>query len=694
MKRTLASLILASAVGSVSMLAQPPALHAQATQPAAAADAQQGVPVAQVVLFSSGVGYFEHAGTVQGDAQTELRFKTEQINDILKSLLVQDLDGGKVTTITYPSQDPVERTLASFQVNISGNPPLAELLNQLRGAQVELSAVGQQISGLVLGVEKRKVATAPDTEPVDVWFINILDGATIRQVELAKVSELRLKDQALQEELNKALAALAQSRDQDKKPVTIHFLGEGERRVRLGYVVETPIWKTSYRLVLAEQPKLQGWAIVENQTDNDWNNIQLSLVSGRPISFVQDLYQPLYVQRPVVVPELYASLRPRTYDAGIGGGRGERLQEGAAKADLARRARAADDAAPAPAAPLNAMAEQKMAPMDPTQSVQSIASAGKAGELFQYTVGNVTLPRQKSAMIPIITDDLEVEKLSIYNSAVLAKHPLYGARLKNTTGNHLLQGPVTVLDDGVYAGDARIDDIPPGQERYLSYGIDLELIVNVENQHHTSTVETGKLVKGVLHLTRKHIARVEYVAENKGEKDKTLVVEHALRPGWKLVQPEKPEETTQTHHRFKTAVPAGQVTKLAVQEELTQGEAIALLPIDIGALAMYARTGEIPQEVRDALAKAVQLKQALVDTQRQIAERQQRIAQIRNDQKSFIENMKVLDKKTTTYANYVKRLDEQEAEIQKLETEIKQLQQTQQERQKELEDYLNGLNVG
>jgi hypothetical protein len=143
MKRTLASLILASAVGSVSMLAQPPALHAQATQPAAAADAPQGVPVAQVVLFSSGVGYFEHAGTVQGDAQTELRFKTEQINDILKSLLVQDLDGGKVTTITYPSQDPVERTLASFQVNISGNPPLAELLNQLRGAQVELSAVGR-----------------------------------------------------------------------------------------------------------------------------------------------------------------------------------------------------------------------------------------------------------------------------------------------------------------------------------------------------------------------------------------------------------------------------------------------------------------------------------------------------------------------------------------------------------------------
>ena len=135
----------------------------------------------------------------------------------------------------------------------------------------------------------------------------------------------RTHDAGLQTELNRALAAVAGARDQDKKPVEVHFNGTGERHVRLGYVVETPVWKASYRLVLPDDKTaaidkeakgtLQGWAMVDNQTDNDWNNVRLSLVSGRPISFQQDLYQPLYVPRPMVVPEQYAS-------APAAGGRG------------------------------------------------------------------------------------------------------------------------------------------------------------------------------------------------------------------------------------------------------------------------------------------------------------------------------------------------------------------------------------
>src|SRR6185436_19001077 len=116
--------------------------------------------------------------------------------------------------------------------------------------------------------------------------------------------------------------------------------------------------------------------------------------------------------------------------------------------------------------------------MDAAASVRAMASAAKLGELFQYTVGNVTLARQKSAMLPIITDNVELERLSIYNASVLRTNPLNGVRLKNTTGKHLLQGPVTVLEKGAYAGDARVDNVPPGQERLLSYGIDLDVLVD------------------------------------------------------------------------------------------------------------------------------------------------------------------------------------------------------------------------
>src|SRR5258706_16371647 len=159
-------------------------------------------------------------------------------------------------------------------------------------------------------------------------------------------------------------------------------------------------------------------------------------------------------------------------------------------------------------------------PMDDfSRSVASIASASKVGELFQYTVGSVSLPRQQSAMIPIITDDVEIEKLSIYNPTVLPRNPLNGARLKNTTGKHLLQGPITVIEGAAYAGDARIDNVPPTQERLISYGVDLQMLVDAKNNKQEDSIIAGKIVKGVLWLTHKNIFTQNYTAENKRDKD-------------------------------------------------------------------------------------------------------------------------------------------------------------------------------
>jgi hypothetical protein len=285
MRKFFAAAVLSAAV-SATLFSTPAFAQVGSEKPAAAkADGQTAVPVKVVVLFSSGVGYFEHAGSVKGNASSELRFKTNQINDILKSLVLQDMGGGKVTTVVYPSQDPIEKTLKSFQVDITGDPSLAELLAQLRGAKVQVTVGGEELKGTILGLEKKPKAVG-DKGSIEVWVLNLINGGTIRSVELSEAKKIELEDAELQEELSKALTALAQARDQDKKPVTINFSGEGERQVRIGYVVETPIWKTSYRLILPgqgadankEKSKLVGWAIVENQTDNDWSSVQLSLV--------------------------------------------------------------------------------------------------------------------------------------------------------------------------------------------------------------------------------------------------------------------------------------------------------------------------------------------------------------------------------------------------------------------------------
>jgi hypothetical protein len=433
--------------------------------------------------------------------------------------------------------------------------------------------------------------------------------------------------------------------------------------------------------------RLQGWAIVENQTDNDWNNIQLSLVSGRPISFIQEMYQPLYISRPVVQQELYASLRPQTYEAGMD------LEE--APKPMLALGRAAKSYAPAPAVAGAAMqAERRREDLfDPLESVSVAASAAEVGELFQYTVDSVSLPRQRSAMIPIVSDEIEVERLSIYNFNVLPKNPLNGARIKNTSGKHLLQGPITVFDAQSYAGDAQIDNIPPGQERLLSYAIDLEVQVNASNSHEEGFLQTGKIVQGILQLTRKQISSQDYVIENKSDKDKTLIIEHPFRAGWNLVESPKPAETTDRFYRFKDSVEAGKTLKQTVKEEMIYEETLAILPADFGQLEFYSRSGEIPKKVREALIKAMNLKRELTQTQRQIEEREGEAEEITQEQERIRSNMNTVDRNSQYYTRLLAKLNDQETRIEKLQEEIEELKKTYEEKLKDLEDYLSELSV-
>ena len=269
------------------------------------------LPLKRVVLFSSGVGYFEHDGKVTDNAKVDLKFKVKDINDLLKSMVVQDFDGGHVSTVGYGSNDPLDKRLSSFAVNLNGNPTLARLLEQVRGEKVETDAPNR-IVGTIVSIETRKTEVGKD-HFIDQTVMNVSTDSGLRSVILESAGAIRLLNPTLDAELRKALGVLATAHETDKKTVSLDFRGEGNRNVRVGYIEETPIWKTSYRLVLGEdkKPFLQGWAVVENPSEEDWNEVQLALVSGRPISFTMDLYQPTYIPRPQAHLELFSSLGPR-----------------------------------------------------------------------------------------------------------------------------------------------------------------------------------------------------------------------------------------------------------------------------------------------------------------------------------------------------------------------------------------------
>lgn len=675
-----------------------PAMAESTTAPATKSTIAD-VPVAKVALFSSGVGYFEHAGTVAGDAETTLSFKTEQINDVLKSLLLADLDGGTVSSVSYQSQDPIDRTLKNFEIDLSGEPTMRELLKQLRGAEVTVTTSGNQFVGKILGVDVRKRVLEDGKAAVDKATLNLLTSGGIKSVAIDDALSIVLADPKLNDELNQALAAIAAARDADKKSVTVHFGGAGPRRVRLGYVVATPIWKASYRLSIGDDSKsnLQGWAIVENQTDGDWKDINLSLVSGRPMSFSMDLYEPMYLTRPEAKLELFAGLTPQTYaesrdaDAMV-------AQSMPAPAPMASMAPSGETAKrrSAGGAARGGMLEKEAA-MDfaASSAVAARATGGAIGELFEYAIPHVTIARQSSAMVPIVSEPIEVAPVSIFNSKVLARYPLTGARVKNTTDKHLLQGPITVFNAGGYAGDAQVNNVPPGQTRLISFGVDLQTIVDADKVDNSSDLIGVKIVNGTIEATSRTVQSRHYQLANKSPKKKLIVIEHPKQASnWSLVETAEPNETTDAIYRFDRPLEAGKSEDFVVKQQTTNGQALAILNADISSLGYFVKHGTTPPAVREAILKAMTLRTAQADLDRQLGERQAEIAAIDKEQSRLRENMKTVDKGSAYYTRLMKKLDEQESTIEKTRATIDDLTTQRDAKRKEFEAYVSSLSVG
>lgn len=655
---------------------------------AAKAAPQQLLPLSEIVLYSSGVGYFQRDGTIDGHGEVELRFKADDINDLLKSLVVQDFDGGQVTAVTYDSRDPVTKTLRSFAVDLTTNPGLGQLLGQIRGERVEV-ATPNPVRGVIVGVEKKREKVG-DREVAEVEYLNLFTTEGLRSIPLNQIQRIQIVDERLRAELQQALDVLASSHDVQKKAVKLEFDGKGRRRVRVAYIVETPVWKTSYRLALSEaKPSfLQGWAIVENTTDEDWENVKLSLISGRPISFRMDLYEPLYAKRPLVVSELYESLRPQVYDQPVMEAREKSREEDRAQAPspLMAMKRAVPSASPPP--------PSRPAEVELQEGVTSAALAMEAGELFQYRITTPTsLARQKSALLPIVNEEIDGVKLSVYNERVHAKHPLNGVRLKNSTGLHLMQGPITVFDGGIYAGDARIEDLPPGQERIISYALDLKTEVVPQVSPEVEEVVAASLRKGTMLVTRKSIEEKTYLVSNRDEKQKLVLIEHPLRPDWRLIEPGDPPEQTRDLYRFKVLVDAGGTARLRVREERQLQQTVRLIDSGPDVIGYYIQAKQVSPKVREALQKVIALRDRLDQTSTQRGRLEQRIKEITQEQARIRENMARLAQNSELYARYVTKLDQQETEIEGLRKEIERLKSTEDKQRRELNDYLLGLDL-
>ncbi|MFI4915861.1 MAG: DUF4139 domain-containing protein [Phycisphaerales bacterium JB060] len=665
-----------------------PALPAIAAQ-----DEAQELPITAITLYRSGVGSFERVGEINGDANVYLRVDQGQLNDLLKSLVVLDGGGGTVGAISYGSREPIERRLASFGVNLADNPSMAELLGRLRGARVKVATADSTASGTITSVET--VQRAEGDKAVQTHAVTIFTGAGIKRIDLDNIISLEFLDEQLKNDIERALDVLAQERDENIRTVEVASTGQGERQMLVSYVHEMPVWKPAYRLVLNQrnEPILQAWAIVENTTEEDWRQIDLSLVASQPVGFTMDLQTPLFAQRPDIPVPAGAMARPKVYSGDMPPPAQQRaLRE---EAEFVRRGGVLGGNGDSPSRG-RAPASSRMTLSDSAagffESAASMASAVQVGESVVLRIENpISLDRQQSAMIPVLTEKVDARKISIYTPSE-GGQPMLGVELTNTTSAPLISGPVAVYD-GAYAGDAMVGFVPRGAERMLAYAVDMDLKAQ-QAQSSSSSRATYRITNGMLQSSHVRTMTNTYTLRNESGKERTVVIEHQPMGGWDLVEPTNGATSDDGKVRFERTIDAGESLELKVVERRTESSRYGLFDADLpNLIEQITRGAEASEKVMEALREGARLNRKVADLKGQLERINKQIQSIQQDQGRIRQNMQAIDKTTDLYRRYLETLTNQEDQLAELSTQAEQTRKAIEQAEAERRTYFEGLSV-
>ncbi|HEY3835699.1 MAG TPA: hypothetical protein VGL72_03980 [Bryobacteraceae bacterium] len=614
------------------------------------------LPVHEVILYKHGVGFFQRQGTLGAGESARLDFRPAEMNDVLKSLIIQEKGGGKISGVRYDADIPLSEKLNDYPFKLNDGQPLSAVLDQLKGARIEMQFGTEKASGVIVAAR----LIAGDKERAEREQITLLlDNGDLRNFDLGAAASLRLSDPKLQSQFKDYLAAVTAARSTDRRSVYIDSTDAKSRDVVASYMIPTPIWKSSYRLILdtAGQPMLEGWAIVDNTTGEDWINVKMSLVSGKPISFISQLYQPRYVQRQTSdLPELQA-LAPVLYG-------------GALKKDaIAAPGMAMGGIAAAPAPQMRAMAKNApvVALAEPSQ-MASTATGREAGDLFEYSIPTaVTVKKDESAMLPFLQQKIGAKKLIIYSDRS-TQNPLNAAELTNSTGMTLDGGPITIYDAGVYAGEALMETLKASDKRLISYGVDLGTRITTAFDTKSENVVEVHISHGTLTARASRVETTTYNARNVDAKTKTLIVEQPVIAQYKVVSP-KPVETSARAWRFEMDLPANGPATLPVVLERVYDQTYAVSNMTPDDIAVWTRNKTLSDAARRQLEQVANLKNQLAGVNTETTSNESETANLTRDEDRARQNISSLNSvsgQQQQVQTYARQLSDLESRITKL----------------------------
>ena len=620
----------------------------------------------RVLLSTGGVGLYEYEADVEGDSTVELKAPLDQIDDILKSLVVFD-DHGGVGGLDLAGPEPLSQTFRALPFTAEDLQSTPQLLNALRGAEIEVGGP-HAIKGRIVAVAE-ETETKPDGGALATRHrVTVMGEAGLEQFVLEQADSLRFADASVREALAKALQAVAAGAERNARTIRLRSRGGEKRKLRVAYLAAAPVWKTSYRLVLdagaeAKTGALQGWATLENLSGHDWSGVDLTLVSGRPVSYRQALYRAYMIDRPEAPVDIGSRLDPR-------------VDRGAIAADEMT-------AAPAPAptqiargrVAMPALAKAAPRPQSPRFDAEAAEpAAAQEGEtqVSFHLPFPVSVANGRTLSLPIVDREEPVARVALYDPSVDPRHPLSAAELTNAGTSALPPGIVTIYESGeagaTYVGDSRLSATPIGEKRMLSFALDQKTTIEEDISDQTS-LRRARIAKGV--LTLEDLIRRRAVFRVKADAPRKLILFAQKLAGAKLTEPAAAEVTeADGRYRVPFALHAGDGQTFAITQERTQTRMVALAKLDDANLSLYVKSGEIDADSRAALVKLAKLRADQAEAARLVAETQGRIEATTSDQNRLKELLGAVAAGSDLAKRYLRKLDADETELESLRTTL------------------------
>ncbi len=637
---------------------------------AAAAPAfAEGLELRRVFLSQGGVAYYEFAAEVTDAAELTLEVPRDQLDDILKSLVVFD-DRGRVGKVSLAGEAPLSEYLRGLPFDEAALQSFPALLSSLRGERVAIAGP-REIRGRIASVDEVHGGANGAVR----HRLTMLTDQGMEQLYLDEAERVTFADQKLTKAVNAALDAVSNLRRGDSRTLAITHDGRGKRSLRVGYVAAAPMWKASYRLNLAgDKGRLQGWAILENYSGHDWRNVDLTLASGNPVTFHQALYRAYFVDRPEVPVELYGRILPQP-DSGV-----------------------MADAIPVPgsAVPMHERlaTAKSYAPSALAATDRAVTAADSATQITFRLDRPVTLAAGQSLMLPIVDEDVSARRVVQIGAT---REPLAAIALRNDSATALPPGVFTVYEaqsNGVtYLGDARVMEMAQGAERLLAFAADSRVKVS-ERSDVKQDVASATISDGILRMVEvtRHVRAYE-VSTERGE-GRRVMLDLDVPAHWKLVSPTKGASRTEKGWRLEDEVAGGARRTIEATFEESRTESFALLDMDASQIARYVRSNALDDEARRALKAIAERKEMVADASRRLKAVETGYNDAVAEQERLRESVRSVAAGSDLAKRYMTKLGELEDRIEQLARERQEARQTLNAAEEQLRTFVRGLKIG